>query len=113
MRPRIADRPRRKYRRRTLRVLVEHVSDSGLATDPATTLGAGGVFIETESPLPERSTLKMRFRLPGGEAEHEIEGRVVWRRRPSDPGRHSPGMGIEFTDRLAAQRLAREIEAIS
>ncbi len=111
--PRIADRPRRKYRRRTLRVLVEHVSESGLSTDPATTLGAGGVFIETETPLPERATHKMRFRLPGGESEHEIEGRVVWRRRPSDPGQHSPGMGIEFTDRQAAMRLAREIEAIS
>lgn len=110
MRPRIADRPRRRYRRRTVRVLVEHVSDAGLASDPAITLGAGGMFIETESPLPEGATLKLRFRLAGDDREHEIEGRVVWRHRPSDPGAHAPGMGIEFTDRTAAAKLARDLE---
>lgn len=111
--PGAAGRRGRRYRRRTVRVLVEHLSDVGLAADPATTLGAGGIFIETESPLTEGSSLKMRFTLPGGETQHEIEGRVVWRRRPSDPGDHSPGMGIEFTDRNAATRLARELEGVS
>jgi uncharacterized protein (TIGR02266 family) len=104
---------RRRYRRLTLRVLVEYQSDSGLQVDPATTLGAGGIFIETDRPLTERATLKLRFRLPGGPVPHEIEGRVVWRRRPEDPGQHAPGMGIEFTDRSAAGRLARELEALS
>jgi uncharacterized protein (TIGR02266 family) len=105
-------RPRRRYRRRTVRVLVEYVSDAGLCVDPSTTLGAGGLFIETETPLLEHSALKMRFRLPGSSKTHEIEGRVVWRRRPSDPGSHSPGMGIEFTDPAAAARLARELEML-
>ena len=105
-------RPKRRYRRRTVRVLVEYVSDAGLCVDPATTLGAGGLFIETDSPLFEHSVLKMRFRLPGGEATHEIEGRVVWRRHPRDPGSYSPGMGIEFTDRAAAAGLARELETL-
>ena len=112
-RPGAAGRPGRRYRRRTVRVLVEYVADTGLAADPATTLGAGGIFIETESPLAESSSLKMRFTLPGSETLHDIEGRVVWRRRPSDPGQHAPGMGIEFTDRNAATRLARELDALS
>jgi len=112
MRPRIADRPRRRYRRRTVRVLVEHYSDAGLAADPATTLGAGGMFIESESPLSQGASLKLRFRLPGGATEHEIEGRVVWCKRPTDPGHHAPGMGIEFTDRGAAAALARELESL-
>jgi hypothetical protein len=35
---------------------------------------------------------------------------VVWARRPSGPtSGGSPGMGIEFTDRTAAARLAREL----
>jgi Tfp pilus assembly protein PilZ len=105
-------RPKRCYRRRTVGVLVEYVSDAGLCVDPATTLGAGGIFIETESPLPEHSTLKMRFRLPGSGTTHEIEGRVVWRRCPRDPGDYSPGMGIEFTDRAAVANLARELETL-
>lgn len=92
--------------------MVEYVSNAGLCVDPATTLGAGGLFIETESPLAEGSHLKMRFALPGGGANHEIEGRVVWRRRPSDHGGHVHGMGIEFTDRSAAALLARELEQL-
>jgi uncharacterized protein (TIGR02266 family) len=112
VRRRQPERPERRYRRRTVRVLVEYVSDAGLCVDPATTLGAGGLFIETDSPLFEHSVLKMRFRLPGGETTHEIEGHVVWRRHPRDPGSYSPGMGIEFTDRAAASGLARELETL-
>ena len=111
-RPRGEAPPRRRYRRRTVRVLVEHLSDAGLAADPATTLGAGGMFIETDSPLPQGAHLKLRFTLPGSAALHEIEGCVVWRRRPSDPGQHSPGMGIEFTDRRGANELARELASL-
>ena len=100
----------RRFRRRTLRVMVEYLCEAGLRCDPATTLGAGGLFIETESPQREGARLKLRFRLPEGEITHEIEGRVVWARRPGSPG--SPGMGIEFTDRAAAARLARELAAL-
>jgi uncharacterized protein (TIGR02266 family) len=102
----------RRFRRRTLRVLVEYLCESGLCCEPATTLGAGGLFIETESPRREGTPLKLRFRLPQGELEHEIEGRVVWTRGPGAAGGHSPGMGIEFTDRAAAGRLARELATL-
>lgn len=113
MHQRKPQRPKRRYRRRTVRVLVEYVSSAGLFVDPSITLGAGGLFIETETPLLEHSVLKMRFRLPGSATTHEIEGRVVWRRRPSDPGSYSPGMGIEFTDRAAAANLARELDTLN
>jgi len=109
---RISRQPKRRYRRRTVRVMVDYTSDAGMASDPATTLGAGGLFIETENPLPERSRLKLRFRLPGSELTHEIEGRVCWRKHPDDSGQHAPGMGIEFTDRNAMVPLARELETL-
>ena len=112
MRSGISRRPKRRYRRRTVRVMVDYLCDSGLCSNPATTLGAGGLFIETESPLAEGSSLKMRFRLPASSTIHEIEGRVAWRMHPTDPGHHSPGMGIEFTDRGAAATLARELETL-
>jgi Tfp pilus assembly protein PilZ len=94
-------------------VLVEYLSDAGLCCDTATTLGAGGLFIETDSPLPPASTLKLAFQLPGSEIRHEIEGRVTWSQR-SDPAAASrtPGMGIEFSDRVAAARLARELQQL-
>ncbi|MEE8580516.1 MAG: PilZ domain-containing protein [Myxococcota bacterium] len=100
----------RDHRRRTIRVLVDYVSDHGVHCDYATTLGAGGLFLECEQPLPDESPLKLRFRLPGSEETHEIAGRVVWTRAGSEQLDQTPGMGIQFTDKVAAARLARELE---
>src|SRR5262245_58339570 len=102
-------RTTRGFRRRTLRVYVEYLCGAGLCCDPATTLGAGGLFVETESPQREGTPLKLRFQLPESALWHEIEGRVVWARRPGDPGGQASGMGIEFTDRAASARQAREL----
>ncbi len=68
--------------------------------------------METERPLFEGARLKLRFRLPGAERAHEIEGRVVWVRTPAESGPHAPGMGVEFTDRAAAASLAHELETL-
>jgi uncharacterized protein (TIGR02266 family) len=102
----------RKFRRRTVRILVDYSSEAGVHCEYATTLGAGGLFIESEQPLPRGTALKVRFRLPGGEGVHEIEGRVAWAHqpRPGEGGGRSPGMGIEFTDAVSSARLARQLE---
>ena len=102
----------RRFRRRTLHLSVEFLCRDGLRRETATTLGAGGLFIATDDPLPPRESLQLRFQLPGSAQVYEIEGRVVWRKRPQDPGDYSPGMGVEFTDRAAAGRLARELDAL-
>jgi uncharacterized protein (TIGR02266 family) len=104
---------RRRYRRRTVRVLVEYFSDAGVCCDTATTLGAGGMFIQTDAPLPIDSTIKLSFQLPGGSLHHEFEGRVVWANRPSLGASGSPGMGISWSDPRASQRLADEIEYLA
>jgi Tfp pilus assembly protein PilZ len=106
----VADRPKRRYRRRTVRITVEYLSDTGLRSERATTLGAGGLFIETESPEAAGSLLKLRFQLSEPGAHHEIEGRVIWSKdiRNSDTG--ATGMGIEFLNRAAANALAVELE---
>ena len=103
---------RRRFRRRTVRVLVEYLSDTGLCCDTATTLGAGGLFIETDHPLPEGSTIKLAFQLPGSDTRHEIEGTVAWSHRPSGGAVGAVGMGVEFGDRVASTRLAREIQRL-
>jgi uncharacterized protein (TIGR02266 family) len=107
-----SERPRRRYRRRTVRVLVDYATASGPHCDLATTLGAGGLFIESDDPPREGSMLKLRFRLPGSEAVHEIEGRVVWTRRPRAGDAHAAGMGIEFSDPLASAKLAQELKLL-
>ena len=87
--------------------MVEYLADSGPQRARATTLGAGGLFIETDSPAAAGCVLKLRFQLSATGAHHEIEGRVVWSKRT---GTGSDGMGIEFLNRAATKALAVELE---
>lgn len=101
----------RRYRRQTLRIMVDYEWRGSLCCDYATTLGAGGMFLETEEPLAPGDLLKARFRLPSGEELHEIEGKVVWCRESADPGRApTGGAGIKFTDQEAISRVARDLQ---
>lgn len=102
----------RRFRRRTVRVLVDFVAEGGVRCEYATTLGAGGMFVETEESLALDAPVTARFRLPGSEVMHEIEGRVVWTQGSGDAGRRAPGMGVEFTDSVAVAALARELERL-
>ncbi len=107
---RIAGRPKRRYRRRTVRISVEYLSDTGLHCERATTLGAGGLFIETDSPEAAGSLLKLRFQLSEMGAHHEIEGRVVWSTGVEDDDTGVTGMGIEFLNRTTDNTLAGELD---
>jgi uncharacterized protein (TIGR02266 family) len=104
---------KRRFRRRTLRVRVDYVVAGAMRCEWATTLGAGGMFVETEDAPAVGTRLKVRFRLPSGANTHEIEGRVAWAMSPEgidgSPA-PSPGMGIEFADSVASAALARELE---
>lgn len=101
----------RRFRRRTVRVMVDYNCEDGVHCDYATTLGAGGLFLQTEENLHVGSSMKLRFRVPGGEELHGIEGRVVWTRVLRDgQGAAAPGVGVQFTDAAAAARLARGLE---
>ncbi len=108
-----ADRPRRRYRRRTVRITVEYLSDTGLHCERATTLGAGGLFVESESPVAAGSLLKLRFRLSEAGAHHEIEGRVIWSKGVGNGDTGNTGMGIEFLNRAAASALAVELKNLA
>jgi uncharacterized protein (TIGR02266 family) len=105
----------RRFRRRLVRMLVDFHAEGMPRCEYATTLGAGGLFIETDAPLPPGSVLRVRFRLPGGSALHAIEGRVTWQHRQVEAraGDVRPGgMGVAFTDAAAAAKLARELEEL-
>jgi uncharacterized protein (TIGR02266 family) len=99
-----------------VRVLVDYTARGAPCCEYATTLGAGGLFIETEAPLAPGTSLRVRFRLPGGASLHSIDGRVTWRHGLDEAraGDSRPsGMGIEFTDASAASVLARELERLA
>ena len=100
---------KRRYRRRTVRITVEYLANTGLHSARATTLGAGGLFIETDSPAAAGSLLELRFQLSATSAHHEIEGRVIWSK---SVGNGAAGMGVESLDRAAANALAVELEKL-
>lgn len=105
----------RRFRRRLVRVLVDFTAPGGPRCEYATTLGAGGLFIETEALLALGTPLNVRFRLPGGVELHSIEGRVTWQHDGANAhaGDERPsGMGVAFTNAAAAARLARDLEQL-
>ncbi len=104
--------PTRRYRRRTIRIVVEYLCDTGTRSETATTLGAGGLFIESDTPPSEGTVLKLRFQTSPKGPQHELEGRVVWSRGIAAGLVGTPGMGIEFTDRRAIKKLAEELATI-
>ena len=101
----------RRHRRQTVRILVDYASDLGVRCDYATTLGAGGLFIECAEPLPAGMLVKLRFRLPQSDGLHELEGKVRWVRDAVTGERNlAPGMGVQFIDPAATGPLARELD---
>ncbi len=103
----------RRFRRRTLRVRVEYGVRGEQRIEWATTLGAGGMFIETAKPPPVGTRFRLRFRLPNGTELHELEARVAWV-MAEGAGAGSPepsaGMGIAFVDGAATASLAHELD---
>ena len=61
-------------------------------------VSAGGLFLETENPLPLGEALKLKLELPENNCVVYCEGRVAWVNSPSAPIRsdHPAGMGVEF-----------------
>ena len=102
---------RRRYRRMTVRLQAVYLHQGVEREAIATTLGAGGLFVATDEPPAKGSTLRIRFRLPGGVREHELDARVVWAHRPGDPGTQGHGMGIQFTNAAQSAMLATELDA--
>ena len=58
-------------------------------------LSAGGVFVQTETPLDVGSIVSMQLALPVDDEIMDIQGRVMWLQQASKTT--APGMGLEFT----------------
>ena len=102
----------RRHPRQTVRILVDFIAGGVTGSEYATTLGAGGVFIEAVAPLEPGRAVKVRFRLPGAEELHDIEGKVAWSCGGPVPGGpvHASGFAVQFSDPVGIAKLARELE---
>lgn len=59
-------------------------------------IGAGGLFIETDDPLPVGTTMSLLIYASCPDGELQAEGTVVRTVPPNDPGGGAPGMAIQF-----------------
>lgn len=108
----LRSRPERRYRRLTLRIEIELETPSGRRRALATTLGAGGLFVATDTPLDDGERLRVHFRLPDDPDPLCLTARVVWREPPGEDV-PTPGMGLEFTDAGARSALAVRLERLA
>jgi uncharacterized protein (TIGR02266 family) len=62
-------------------------------------IGGGGLFIESQAPLPIGTQLSMEFSLPERPSELlSARGVVAWVCPRADQYTFSPGMGVQFTE---------------
>lgn len=90
----------RKVPRAALALRIAYRLAGGRETVSVTRdIGAGGVFIETASPLPRGTEVEVEFRLPDPPFEPVVaKGRVVWSRASAERHVFLPGMGLQFID---------------
>ena len=90
-----------KDQRYLARLRVQYGSDPGrLLCNYAVNLSTGGLFLETEAPLPEETPLTVDFILPTASRNLRCKARVAWVNGPltTRNSRLPTGMGLQFLD---------------
>jgi uncharacterized protein (TIGR02266 family) len=85
---------RRASPRIALGVPVSYRAGQTIAGAVTLDVGKGGIAIRTMNPFPPGTTIQVKFRLPGGQADIDAVGRVAWSDR-------KVGMGVQF-DRISS-----------
>ena len=98
-----ADDDRRRARRAGVTVRIAYATVDEMFSEFTRDINEGGLFIETEKPHQPGTEVSMQFHLPGSNEVLSTIGRVV---RVSSGGvGMPPGMGIEFDELTAADRI--------
>lgn len=71
-----------------------------LMNDYSINMSTGGIFVETSRPMPQDTTLVVKFMLPVNDAPITCKTKVAW---TNEPGRIKSkslpvGMGLQFLD---------------
>jgi uncharacterized protein (TIGR02266 family) len=71
-----------------------------LLADYTVNLSTGGLFLETEDPLPQGTPLELEFLLPEPERKIRCQGQVAWQNPPGKSLKEDlpSGIGVQFTD---------------
>ncbi|HYX32503.1 MAG: TIGR02266 family protein [Pseudobdellovibrionaceae bacterium] len=94
----------RIHHRVPVQLLVDYRANGHYLFDFCRDLGAGGVFIETKTPLSHGSVVDLTFTLPDSKETLEAKGRVIWVQTEVPDKNLTPGMGVQFESFTAEQR---------
>lgn len=92
------DAKKRKFERLENELPVAYRSVDGFITDWVTNLSKGGLFINSRTPLPVGTSVRLIIQLPDTPFPFELTGRVVRVSEFDNPANEPPGMGVEFVD---------------
>jgi len=89
-----------------IRVKVEYTRIADFLDDYASNLSLGGMFLQSQEPLPIGTRFRLRFRVPGQSKSVETYGIVRWVIPPKSANDASAGMGIQFDDLKPADQVS-------
>ena len=99
----------RQGHRIPIQLLVDYRSGGNYLFDFCKDLGTGGVFIQTEKPLEQGSSVSLTFTIPDSKETLETTGHVIWVQAPNpDDSSITPGMGVQFDEFTTDQRKSME-----
>ena len=85
---------RRRTERAPVVVRIEYATVDALFSDFTRNINEGGIFVETDEPIPVDEKVELKLRLPGSTGLVHATGRVV-RVEPTTPT-SAGGIAIEF-----------------
>jgi uncharacterized protein (TIGR02266 family) len=85
---------RRRTERAPVVVRIEYATVDALFSDFTRNINEGGIFVETDEPIPVDEKVELKLRLPGSSELVHATGRVV-RVEPTTPT-SAGGIAIEF-----------------
>jgi uncharacterized protein (TIGR02266 family) len=106
-----ASRERRRERRVPVQIQIQYKSADGFFQDYIRNLSLGGIFIETEKPLPKNTKLRVEFCLPEMTDPITADGVVVHTLRVGQKKKSDnsvSGMGIRFSDLESSSKQVLE-----
>ncbi len=108
----------REYQRRPLRLQLNYRDATGgnFLFEYSQNISKGGIFIETDTPMPSGANIVIQFQAPGSDDKIEVEGEVVWVNPVRDGDDNpNPGMGIQWRnlDEESRSLIATIVKAIA
>jgi uncharacterized protein (TIGR02266 family) len=94
------DDPRRAFPRHAVRFAVRFATVQDFVLEYAANISAGGVFVQTENPLPLKTVVRVEMELPGSNELVPARGMVVHRVTAEEAKARGTlaGMGVQFLD---------------